>query len=118
MSSVGKVFLVGAGPGDPDLITVRGASVLRDADVVIYDALAVDDLLDLAPPHARRINVGKRGHETPTRSQEETTALIIEEARAGLALDPGFFRLGCVELVLRHLRRHPHLKGPGIDHAK
>ena len=55
MSAVGSVYLVGGGPGDPGLITVRGAECLRDAEVVIYDALASDDLLDLAPPDAERI---------------------------------------------------------------
>ncbi len=58
MSVVGRVFLVGGGPGDPGLITVRGAQCLRDADVVIFDALVSSELLDLAPPHAERINVG------------------------------------------------------------
>ena len=53
------VYLVGAGPGDPGLLTVRGAEVLRRADVVVYDRLSVEALLDLAPPGAERISVGK-----------------------------------------------------------
>ena len=65
MASRGRVVLVGAGPGDPDLITVRGAKALSRADVVLYDQLATGDLLDLAPARAERINVGKRGHEEP-----------------------------------------------------
>jgi len=81
--SVGKVILVGAGPGAPDLITVRGAEALRGADVVVYDALASRDLLDLAPPEALRIDVGKRGHDPPTRSQEEITALLVRLAQEG-----------------------------------
>lgn len=83
MSEVGRVVLVGAGPGDPDLITLRGAKALATADVVLYDQLATDDLLDLAPERAERINVGKRGHEEPTRTQEDINALIVEHARAG-----------------------------------
>jgi uroporphyrinogen III methyltransferase/synthase len=83
MSGVGKVILVGAGPGAPDLITVRGADALRSADVVVYDALASKALLDLAPPHAQRIDVGKRGHDAPTRTQEETTALLLHLAAQG-----------------------------------
>ncbi|TDJ17307.1 MAG: uroporphyrinogen-III C-methyltransferase [Deltaproteobacteria bacterium] len=79
----GRVLLVGAGPGDPDLITVRGAQALRSADVVVYDALAAEQLLDLAPPEAQRINVGKRGHDDPTRPQEETTALLLRLAQQG-----------------------------------
>jgi uroporphyrinogen III methyltransferase / synthase len=79
----GKVILVGAGPGAPDLITVRGAEALRSADVVVYDALASKLLLDLAPAGARRIDVGKRGHDAPTRTQEETTALLLRLATEG-----------------------------------
>jgi uroporphyrinogen III methyltransferase/synthase len=81
--SVGKVILVGAGPGAPDLITVRGADALRRADAVVYDALASVTLLDLAPPEALRIDVGKRGHDAPTRTQEETTALLLRLAAEG-----------------------------------
>jgi uroporphyrinogen III methyltransferase/synthase len=79
----GKVILVGAGPGDPDLITVRGANALRQADVVVYDELAAKELLDLAPPHVTRINAGKRGHGPPTHPQEETTALLLRLASEG-----------------------------------
>lgn len=81
--TVGKVLLVGAGPGAPDLITLRGAAALRAADVVIYDALASTALLALAPAGARRINVGKRGHESPTVPQEETTSLLLRLASEG-----------------------------------
>ncbi len=80
---VGKVILVGAGPGAPDLITVRGERALRAAEVVVYDALAPAELLEYAPAGAERINVGRRGHAAPTRTQEEITALIIALARAG-----------------------------------
>jgi len=79
----GRVILVGAGPGDPDLITVRGVNALRSADTVVYDALLGEGMLDLAAPQAELINVGKRGHEPPTRSQEETTALLLDLARQG-----------------------------------
>jgi uroporphyrin-III C-methyltransferase len=83
MPESGRVVLIGAGPGDPDLITVRGAKLMALADVVLYDELATADLLDLAPERAQRINVGKRGHDVPTRSQEEINALLVEHARAG-----------------------------------
>ncbi|HEY8494714.1 MAG TPA: uroporphyrinogen-III C-methyltransferase [Myxococcota bacterium] len=83
MSRRGRVLLVGAGPGDPDLITVRGAEALRRADVVVYDALVARELLALAPPGAELVDVGKRGHEEPTRSQAEINALLVERARAG-----------------------------------
>ncbi len=79
----GRVLLVGAGPGDPDLLTLRGVAALRAADVVVYDALAAPSLLDLAPAGARRIDVGKRGHDAPTRPQEEITELMVRLAREG-----------------------------------
>jgi uroporphyrinogen III methyltransferase/synthase len=74
---------VGAGPGDPELITVRGAKALGRADVVLYDELATEELLGIAPDRARLVNVGKRGHEAPTRTQEDINALLVEEASAG-----------------------------------
>jgi uroporphyrinogen III methyltransferase/synthase len=76
------VYLVGAGPGDPELLTVKGAEVLRRADVVVYDRLSVASLLDLAPPHAARISVGKApGH--PSVPQEEINALLVAHGRDG-----------------------------------
>ena len=79
----GKVILVGAGPGAPDLITVRGAAALRDADAVVFDALASEELLAFAKSGAEFYNVGKRGHEAPTLPQEETTALLVRLACEG-----------------------------------
>ena len=82
-SGQGHVSLVGAGPGDPDLITVRGAAALREADVILYDELACEDLLALASPTAKLLNVGKRGHDAPTRSQSDIQQIMIEHAQAG-----------------------------------
>jgi uroporphyrinogen III methyltransferase/synthase len=79
----GRVILVGAGPGAPDLITRRGAAALRQADAVVYDALASLELLTLASPEAELFNVGKRGHEPPTVPQPETTALLLRLASEG-----------------------------------
>jgi uroporphyrinogen III methyltransferase/synthase len=79
----GRVILVGAGPGAPDLVTLRGAEALRHADAVVYDALAPDALLALAPPDAQRIDVGKRGHDAPTLPQEEITGLLLRLAAEG-----------------------------------
>ena len=78
------VYLVGAGPGDPGLLTVRGAEVLSTAEVVVHDRLADASLLDLAPASARRIDVGKApGSPVP---QDEINALLVEEGRAGRAV--------------------------------
>ncbi|MBW2417623.1 MAG: uroporphyrinogen-III C-methyltransferase [Deltaproteobacteria bacterium] len=79
----GKLILVGAGPGDPDLITLRGVTALGRADLVLYDELASDDLLRFAAEHAECVNVGKRGHDSPTLPQEDINALIVERALAG-----------------------------------
>ena len=82
MKRQGKVYLVGAGPGDAGLITVRGAEVLRTADVVVYDALVAPSLLALAPSTAERIYGGKRAaaHALP---QEDLNRLLVEKAKAG-----------------------------------
>jgi uroporphyrin-III C-methyltransferase/precorrin-2 dehydrogenase/sirohydrochlorin ferrochelatase len=78
----GKAYLVGAGPGRPDLITVRGLRVLQQADVVLYDRLVASELLEEAPPYAERIFVGKEAgrHIMP---QPEINALLIKQVRAG-----------------------------------
>ena len=70
----GSVVLVGAGPGDPELITVRGARALAGADVVVYDRLAAPALLDLAPAGAERVYVGKEpGRARDVRSTRSTS---------------------------------------------
>ena len=78
----GKVYLVGAGPGDPKLLTVRAAELLKEADIVIYDRLVGESILNLAPEKAEKIYVGKRTgkHEVP---QDKITELIIEKAQTG-----------------------------------
>src|SRR5438477_3122161 len=78
--SNGKVFLVGAGPGDPGLLTLRGRDLLESADVVVYDALANPKLLDYCPPNCQRIYVGKKAaaHWVP---QERINAMLIEQAQ-------------------------------------
>jgi uroporphyrin-III C-methyltransferase len=78
----GKVYLVGAGPGDPKLLTVKAAELLKEADVVIYDRLVGEEILNLAPEKAEKIYVGKRTgkHEVP---QDKITELIIEKAQSG-----------------------------------
>ncbi|HEY1852336.1 MAG TPA: uroporphyrinogen-III C-methyltransferase, partial [Candidatus Binataceae bacterium] len=79
----GRVFLVGAGPGSPDLITMRGADVMRRADVVVYDALVSPEVLRLAPASAERIFAGKKGGEERSTDQSEINRILIEHARAG-----------------------------------
>jgi uroporphyrinogen III methyltransferase/synthase len=78
-----KVYLVGAGPGDPELITVKARRVLSEAQVILYDHLAAHDLLDLAPPSAERIYVGKK-RANHSVSQEEICAMLVEYGRKGI----------------------------------
>ena len=78
----GKVYLVGAGPGDPKLLTLRGKECLEQADVVLYDYLANPALLDYVPPQADRIYVGRRGRGHYG-NQSDINQLMIEHARAG-----------------------------------
>lgn len=79
---MGKVYLVGAGPGDPGLITVKASRCLAAADVVLYDSMVARDVLESYCERAERIDVGKRkgGGRRP---QSETIALLVERARAG-----------------------------------
>lgn len=98
-----KVYLVGAGPGDPDLITWKGRKLLAIADSILYDNLVNEHLLDLAPPNCERIYVGKKksAHAFP---QEEICAMMIERARRGLTVirlkggDPFIFGRGGEEV--------------------
>ena len=96
------VYLVGAGPGDPGLLTVRGAELLAVADVVVHDRLSAASLLGLAPPDALRIDVGKtpRGPSVP---QERINELLVEHGSAGRTVvrlkggDPFVFARGAEE---------------------
>jgi uroporphyrin-III C-methyltransferase / precorrin-2 dehydrogenase / sirohydrochlorin ferrochelatase len=78
----GKVYLVGAGPGDPDLLTIKAQRLIQSADVLLHDDLVPEAILDLARPRAEIVNVGKRcGVKNIT--QEEINALMVEHAHAG-----------------------------------
>jgi uroporphyrin-III C-methyltransferase/precorrin-2 dehydrogenase/sirohydrochlorin ferrochelatase len=101
---VGTVFLVGAGPGDPKLITARGLELLRRADVVVHDRLVSPALLDEAPADAERVYVGKAPASRCV-SQEGINALLVHEARLGKAVvrlkggDPFVFGRGSEEAL-------------------
>src|SRR5579864_1066129 len=79
----GKVYLVGAGPGDPELLTLKAARVLKRADVVLHDELVGKHILGLVPTHARIHNVGKRCGKKNIR-QEEINFLMVTLAASGL----------------------------------
>lgn len=107
--SCGRVCLVGAGPGDPGLITARGLALLRAADVVVHDALILPSLLSEAREDALLIDVGKR-HADHKMSQEDINALLLEHANAGRFVvrlkggDPFVFGRGAEEAV--YLGKH------------
>jgi uroporphyrinogen III methyltransferase / synthase len=98
-----KVYLVGAGPGDPGLITVKGRDCIATADVIIYDYLAAPALLSHARKDAQRIYVGKKGGDH-TLPQDQINQLIVEKARQGLTVcrlkggDPFIFGRGGEEI--------------------
>jgi uroporphyrin-III C-methyltransferase len=99
----GVVWLVGAGPGDPDLLTIKALKVLQAADVVVHDGLVSDEILDLAPGRARRISVAKRkSHHSY--AQGEINRMLVAFALEGLTVvrlkggDPFIFGRGGEEL--------------------
>jgi uroporphyrin-III C-methyltransferase len=103
MQQFGKVYLVGAGPGDPGLFTLKGKTLLECADVVVYDALVSPQILAMINPTAERIDAGKR-RGRHSMLQEDTTQLLIEKA-AGNAIvvrlkggDPFVFGRGGEEM--------------------
>lgn len=100
----GKVYLVGAGPGDPTLITVKGMNLLTRAEVVVYDYLASSKLLAYAPQNAQLIYVGKRGGVKHTYTQGAINRMLVDHAQAGRIVirlkggDPFIFGRGGEEL--------------------
>ncbi len=104
MKKPGKVYLVGAGPGDPGLITVRGKRLLERAEVVVYDYLAGRKLLKHADPGAELIYVGKKGGMKHTHTQEEINQMLVDHAQAGKTVvrlkggDPFIFGRGGEEV--------------------
>jgi uroporphyrin-III C-methyltransferase len=105
MTNHGRVILVGAGPGDPELITLKGVRALQRADVVLFDRLAHPDLLAHAPASAERVDVGKAPGKGGTPKQMAINALLIDHARQGKTVvrlkggDPFVFGRGGEELL-------------------
>ncbi len=118
----GLVSLVGAGPGDPELITLKGLRRLRDADVVVHDALIGLELLEECRPGAEIVDAGKRAGG-PARPQQWITRLLIERARQGLRVvrlkggDPFVFGRGAEEAEALVAAGIPWEVVPGVSSA-
>jgi uroporphyrin-III C-methyltransferase len=121
-ASVGEVYLVGAGPGDPDLLTVKAVRLIRAADVILHDDLVPQAILDYASPSAEVVNVGKRCG-TKTITQDEINALMIEHARGNRSVvrlksgDPLIFGRAAEEMDALSEAGIPFEVVPGITAA-
>ena len=122
MARAGTVYLIGAGPGDPKLITVGGADALRHADVVVYDRLAHPSLLDYAPAAAERVYVGKQADRHAMR-QDDINALLADRGLSGKTVarlkggDPFVFGRGGEEAEYLRERGVPFVVIPGVTSA-
>lgn len=116
------VYLVGAGPGDPGLLTLRGAEVLATADVIVYDRLSVGALLELAPDGAERISVAKSAGRA-VMAQDDINELLVERGRTGLNVvrlkggDPFVFARGGEEAAALEAAGLAYEVVPGISSA-
>ncbi|MBC8190159.1 MAG: uroporphyrinogen-III C-methyltransferase [Puniceicoccaceae bacterium] len=122
MSETGKVYLIGAGPGDPGLVTVRARQLIERADVIVYDYLANPQILDWARDEAERIYVGKTAgrHSIP---QDEIEEILVDRAKKGLQVvrlkggDPFVFGRGGEEIQELEIDKIPYEIVPGVTAA-
>ena len=118
----GKVYLIGAGPGDPGLLTIKGRDVLAKSDVVVYDALISQQLLDWAKPNAVKLYVGKRGKQHAM-EQNEINSLLVRQASQGKRVarlkggDPFLFGRGSEEAAHLAKAHIPFEVIPGVTSA-
>ena len=123
MRKLGRVLLVGAGPGDPELLTIKATKAIARAEVVVHDRLVSAQVLALAPPRARRIDVGKAPGRHPV-PQEAINALLVEQALRGRTVvrlkggDPLIFGRGGEEAEAVRAAGIPVEIVPGVTAAQ
>lgn len=122
-SAMGRVLLVGAGPGDPELITVKALNAIRAADAVLFDDLVAEAILELIPETTMLLHVGKRGYRTSCK-QPDINAKIVELAKQGLTVvrlksgDPLIFGRAGEEIAACYAAGVPVEVIPGVTSAQ
>ncbi|MCL4325211.1 MAG: uroporphyrinogen-III C-methyltransferase, partial [Candidatus Thermoplasmatota archaeon] len=120
---MGKVYLIGAGPGDPDLLTVRATEILKNVNCVLYDDLVSKDIIAIIPKKIKKIKVGKIKGEDTDKQQEKINNLMVKLSKEGKSVarlksgDPFLFGRGGEEMLILKKEHINYEIVPGITSA-